>query len=474
MSGNLKRATIIGAGPAGLTAGYLLQKNGYEVVILEKDSTYVGGLARTVVKDGYRFDIGGHRFFTKSDRVKQFWEEIFSNRLIKRNRLSRILFRGKYFNYPLDLANVIKNVSFFETFKFGISYIWSHLFFKSDVKTFEQWVQKNFGNQLYLAFFKSYTEKVWGRPCSQISSDWAAQRINGLSIFSIIKSLFSKFFGINIRDETKSLISNFDYPRKGPGEMWEECRDQFIKLGGKLILGAEVKSIEQSEQLWKVFFKKNQMTIFNESEICISSMPLPFLIRNLSPSASDDAIIASTELSHRDFITVAVMFEGENTFQDNWIYLHDSNIKAARIQNYRNWSMEMVPNEKSVCLGLEYFCQHNDSFWELSDDKLQRVAKEDLKNLGFIIPESARFEVIKVKEAYPVYCNNYSSKVEILKNEILKRNGLYVVGRNGMHRYNNQDHSIMTSILTVENIVNGTNIYDPWNVNQDAVYIEKN
>ncbi|MCF8058898.1 MAG: NAD(P)/FAD-dependent oxidoreductase [Bacteriovoracaceae bacterium] len=463
---------IIGAGPAGLTAGHLLSEKGFQVFIYESHPHLVGGLSKTVNFNGFSFDLGGHRFYTKAPEVAEYWHSILGDKFMKRSRLSRIYYNQTFFQYPLRLADVLKNLSWWRGFTFLTSYLKVKVFPIKEIVSFEDWVTANFGKGLYQAFFKSYTEKVWGRACHEISKDWAAQRINNLNISKIIIQFLKGIFGIKDKEVIKSLIDSFDYPEKGPGMLWETVKERIEDHGGQVFLGAEVTGIEQSDRKWTVTLANG--TKGPKAEHIISTCPLKQLLENLTPSVSEKIKDELSLISYRDFLTVVLMFKKKESFPDNWIYIHDDRVKVARIQNYKNWSPHMVPSDDYTSYGLEFFCQKDDELWALSDEKLKELAIKEVKIIGLpFSDEELEAQVIRMPYAYPVYDHEHQKRSLLIREELKKYPNLHLIGRNGMHRYNNQDHSIKTAMLVVNNIIKGKEEYDPWKVNQDAIYLEE-
>jgi protoporphyrinogen oxidase len=468
---------IIGAGPAGLTASYELMKHGVTTTVVEKDSRYVGGLARTVEHKGYRFDIGGHRFFSKNEEVEGLWTEILGPELLTRDRLSRIYYQGRYFAYPLKAANALWNLGPVETVRCMASYARARVQPVRAPRSFEDWVRNQFGWRLYSIFFKTYTEKVWGISTKELSADWAAQRIKGLDMWLVLKSaLLPKRKPSNRGDLVTTLIDSFRYPRLGPGQMWERVAEIHQEKGRPVLLGRSVERIEHEGGFVRAVITKTESGAIEKHQGTdfISSMPIRELISRLEPAAPEKVRRAADSLSYRDFISVAVMIDRRDLFPDNWIYVHDPSVKVGRIQNFKNWSPDMVPDQSKTCLGLEYFCFEGDGLWSSTDEELIDRARKELAHLGMCQPEEV-FDgvVVRQKKAYPVYDDVYEAKVNVIR-EYLRTSlpNLHLAGRNGMHKYNNQDHSMMTALLVARNIATGGG-FDPWKVNADAVYHEE-
>lgn len=472
-----QKVICIGAGPAGLTAAYLLSKKDYNCLVLEKDADYVGGISRTVCHKGFRVDIGGHRFFSKSAQVEALWDEILGDDFIKRPRKSRIFYQKKFFSYPLKPFEALFKLGLFETIRVIFSYLWIKCFPIKKVKSFEDWVSNQFGRRLFQIFFKTYTEKVWGMSCQKISSDWAAQRIKGLSVKSLLLDAFTFSKKKNKGDAIiKTLIDSFRYPRLGPGMMWEAAAKKITDLGNSIHLDAAVIKLQQGkDDLWQVTYLQNGQKHQTTATSLISSMPVRELIHALDASVPQNIIDAANALNYRDFLIVALVIDEIGNFDDNWIYIHDSSVKVGRIQNFRSWSADLIPEEKANCYGMEYFCFENDGLWQMSDEQLIQLAKKEVIQIG-LVDESLIREgfVIRQAKAYPVYDENYKENVSIIR-DYLERHfkGLHLVGRNGMHKYNNQDHAMMTAMLTAENILAANNQHDVWAVNEDALYHEQ-
>ncbi len=468
----MSKVIIVGAGPAGLTAAAELIEKGHRVVILEKDPEYVGGIARTVHYKNYRFDIGGHRFFSKSSEVTEWWQRRLPNDFIKVRRLSRIFYNGTFFDYPLKAFNALFGLGVWTSFLCVMSYIWARVNPIKPEKSFADWVSNRFGRRLFSIFFKTYTEKVWGMPCEEINADWAAQRIKGLSLLSAIWNALipQRKKG---SDTIKTLIDQFEYPRLGPGMMWEKTRDDIRQSGNQVLLGMNVVRIHRdgNRVLSVVTRDANKVETEWAADQFIISMPLRETIRAIVPSLGLEAQAAANKLTYRDFLTVALMVKKANLFPDNWIYVHDASVKLGRIQNFNNWSPEMVPVEGVTCLGLEYFCFENDDLWAMSDADLIALGTRELAQLGLVNAADV-FDgaVVRMPKAYPIYDAEYSQTVETLRQSLGQLENLQVVGRNGMHKYNNQDHSMMTALLAARNI-DGSH-YNLWQVNTDAEYHE--
>jgi len=464
---------IIGAGPAGLTAGYLLSKAGIKVDIFETDPRYVGGISRTVVYKGFRFDIGGHRFYSKSSAIENLWSEILEDDMITRDRLSRILYKGKFYSYPLVAGEVINNLGKLESILSVASYLKAKLLPSPEPTNLEEWVIRKFGSRLYRTFFKTYTEKVWGRPCNEIAADWAAQRIKGLSLTTAaLASLRSKTPRTQSEDRSqaiKTLIKTFRYPRLGPGMMWEAMAERIRSLGGQVFHSSRIERINHDpiKGVW-------HLDSHGPYQHVVNSSPLSSTIAALNTPLPEEAISAANNLTYRDFLLVALVLRPGSTFPDQWLYIHDPNLKVGRIQNFQNWSPEMVDGSGHMCYGMEYFCFKDDALWRLTDQELISLATQELIDLGLAkTGDVVDGCVVKQPKAYPVYDDQYQSRIDTIKGALAKHcPGLHQVGRNGMHRYNNQDHSMMSAILTAENIINNQYLSDPWSVNQDAEYIE--
>lgn len=472
---------IIGAGPAGLTAGYLLtQKSELKTRILEVHPTKVGGISRTEEYKGYLFDIGGHRFFSKAQQVEDLWREILPDDFLLRPRKSSIYYKAKFYSYPLRAFEALWNLGFWESGLCVISYAVARLRPILPVKSFRDWVTNQFGARLFRIFFKTYTEKVWGISCDKISADWAAQRIRGLNLAKAILSGLSRSLGLSKlmggQPKIKTLIEEFRYPRRGPGLLWSAAAQKIKAQGGTIEMGIKATRFEWDtvKQLWIVTAVDGDghQKLYSAAHI-ISSAPLSETIPTITPLPTSSVL--AEKLGYRDFLTVALMLKTPASFLDNWIYVHDPDVKVGRIQNFASWSPEMIPEAGHGCLGLEYFCQVGDPLWSMTDVGLINLAKDEVVKLGLATMDQIEDGcVVRQPKAYPVYDDNYGQIVMAIRHEFAESYPTFhMVGRNGMHKYNNQDHAMMTAMLTVENILSGTRKFDVWAVNVDAEYHEE-
>ena len=471
----LPDVVIIGAGPAGLTAAFELTRRGCASTVLEADDV-VGGISRTVERDGWRFDIGGHRFFTKVKEVNDLWFEILgAGEFLQRPRMSRIYYRGKLYDYPIKPVNALRNLGFIEAVRCMISYVAVKFRPPKDQTTLEGYIVANYGWRLYQHFFKTYSEKLWGVPASEMSADFGAQRIKGMSLWQAVwEPTRAKIFGR--RDKAKqvtSLIEEFNYPKYGPGEMWEKAAEQVAAAGTKVTFDSVVTKVSlENGRAVSVSAESNGITSTYPCTDVISSMPMGALLAAMDPPPPAEVLAAAHDLRYRDFMTVALVVPQEYSFPDNWIYIHDPGVQVGRIQNFGSWSPYLV-KEGRTCLGLEFFVNEHDEMWDKSDDDLVAQAKDELQRLG--LGDGARVEagyVVRMPKAYPVYDDFYKANVEVMRRWLdADAPNVYPVGRNGMHRYNNQDHSMYTAMLSVENIFGAD--HDVWTVNVAAEYHEE-
>ncbi|SDX66433.1 UDP-galactopyranose mutase [Modestobacter sp. DSM 44400] len=468
---------VIGAGPAGLTAAHELTRRGLPVTVLEADDV-VGGISRTVEREGWRFDIGGHRFFTKVPAVEAWWHAVLTDdEFLSRPRMSRILYAGTLFDYPLKPMNALRSLGVVEAVRCVASYVQAQVRPPADQSHFEGWVSARFGRRLYEMFFKTYTEKVWGMPATEIQADWAAQRIKDLSLGTAI--LHALRPGRHTTTVT-TLIEEFQYPKTGPGLMWERATEQVRAAGGVVRMRTAVTALHREDG--RVTAVTTQTTDdtgqptaghrLPAAEV-ISSMPLPELVLAMDPPAPEHVQVAARALSHRDFLTVALVVPESAGFPDNWIYVHSPEARVGRVQNFGSWSPYLVKDGRT-CLGLEYFVDEGDDLWESPDDDLIVLATKELDLLGLVQAGSVeRGYVVRMPKAYPVYDKGYDRQVDLIRAWLAEAAvNVHPVGRNGMHRYNNADHSMVTAMLTVENIVDDAQ-HDVWSVNVEEDYHEQ-
>jgi protoporphyrinogen oxidase len=467
------RVVIIGAGPAGLTAAYeLVTRYGITSTVLEADDV-VGGISRTAERDGWRFDIGGHRFFTKVKEVEALWHEILPDEdFMLRPRMSRIFYRGKYYDYPLKASNALGNLGLVESGLSIASYVRARIWPPKDQSTLEGWVVARFGWRLYQHFFKTYNEKLWGVPVSKLPADFAAQRIKNLSLFNAaVNAVLPRR---NQKDIT-SLIEEFQYPKFGPGMMWERCRDLIEAKGCTVVMNSRVTGIRHADGAATAVTAEAADGASTEypCDHVISSMPISQLMATMSPAGSHTANDAAADLRYRDFLTVALVVPAESGFPDNWIYVHSDDVQVGRIQNFGSWSPHLV-KEGRTCLGLEFFVFEGDETWNRSDEDLVEQGKRELGILGLVDPAKVEAGyVVRMPKAYPFYDERYKANVAKIVEWLTENTpNVHPVGRNGMHRYNNQDHSMLTAMLTAENIALGTR-HDVWSVNVEEEYHEE-
>jgi protoporphyrinogen oxidase len=467
----------IGAGPAGLTAARHLARSGIAVTVLEQDPQHVGGISRTETYRGFRFDVGGHRFFSRSAEIEALWDEILPGEFLTQPRKSRIFYNGRLFEYPLQALDALAKLGPVESARCVASYLRARCFPVRTPATFEQWVSNEFGARLYAIFFQAYTEKVWGLKGEEISADWAAQRIKGLSLGTALRQALLPRRRAARHDGPKSLIEQFRYPRLGPGQLWEAAAGQVGDAGGDVLLDRRVDGLEHdpASGRWRVSARDRHGGRHEYSaDQLISSAALSDLVKHIRPAAPAAVLAAARRLRYRDFITVALIVRDAACFDDHWIYIHDENVQVGRIQNFRAWSPDLVPDPDLNCLGLEYFCFRGDGLWDADDAALIALARRELQQLGLVDEEHVvDGTVIRQARAYPVYDADCEANLACIR-EWLQASwpSLHVVGRNGMHRYNNQDHAMMTALLSAENILAGERRWDVWRVNQDAEYLE--
>jgi len=483
------QVVIVGAGPAGLTGAYQLVKHDVDVTVLEGDSM-VGGISRTAEREGWRFDIGGHRFFTKVPEIEALWHEILPDGdFIMRPRMSRIFYNGKLYDYPLKATNALRNLGVLEAVRCVLSYIWVRLHPPKDQSNFENWVAARFGWRLYRIFFKTYTEKVWGMPATEIQADWAAQRIKNLNL---LNAVLNAVVPRRNQKDIASLIEEFQYPKYGPGMMWETCARKVRAAGGAVVLEEKVRTVHREPGRGAVGVTTEVIGGYGPgagapepsrtdlgsvqhypADHVVSSMALPSLVLAMDPPAPQHVQDAARALSFRDFLTVALVVPESAGFPDNWIYIHSPEVNVGRIQNYGSWSPYLV-KEGRTCLGLEYFVTVGDHLWTMADADLVALGARELAQLGLVTTQDVeRAFVVRMPKAYPVYDDTYAASVETIRKWLRAEvPNVHPVGRNGMHRYNNQDHSMLTAVLTAENIATGST-HDVWTVNVEADYHEQ-
>ena len=430
----------------------------------------MGGIARTVNYKGYRFDIGGHRFFTKVKRVDALWDEILGDELLLRPRLSRIYFNEKFFSYPLKPLDAFMKLGPAESMACVASLLASKVRPIKDESHFDAWVINRFGRRLFDTFFRSYTEKVWGVPCSEIKAEWAAQRIKSLSLTGVILNAFFK------SGDHTSLIELFKYPRYGPGQMWETCRDKVLASGGEVKTGMQVVRLNHDGRRVETLTARDawgkEHTI--RAKHFVSSMALKDLFECISPAAASRVADSAGRLRYRDFILVALIINRAESFPDNWIYVHSPKVKVGRIQNFKNWSPDLVPEPGTTCLGLEYFCFENDELWRTPDSDLISNAARELREVSLMTTRDQVLDgcVVRMEKTYPMYVGDtFREDIRTMKEYLTSFDNLHCCGRNGQHRYNNQDHSMYTACLAVENMLGAH--HDIWNVNVERVYHEE-
>jgi protoporphyrinogen oxidase len=464
----LKRVVVLGAGPAGLAAAYELARGGRAVTVLER-AGQVGGLARTETYRGFRFDMGGHRFYTKSDEVSRFWAEALGPDFLLRPRLSRIYYRNRFFQYPLQAMDTLRGLGPLEAALSVGSFLRRRVRPLAVEDSFEGWVTNRFGDRLFRTFFEGYTEKVWGIPCSELRAEWAAQRIKDLSLWRVLLRAFG-FGGAAVR----SLIERFHYPRLGPGMMWEAVARSAQAAGATLRLGADVVRIERTDTRVEAVVVATPLGEDRiETAQLVTSIPLRTFVRLLDPPPPEAVRQAAAQLRHRDYLTVCLILRRPHVFPDNWIYVHEPGVRVARIQNYKNWSADMVPDPARTSLGLEYFCQEGDDLWARTDAELVDLATRELHQIGLADPGDVEDGcVFRVKEAYPVYDSAYGEHLALVRSFVEGITNGQTIGRNGLHRYNNQDHAVLSGLLAARNLLQGRR-FDVWSIGSDADYFEE-
>ena len=466
----MDRTVVIGAGPAGLAAAHELSVLGREAMVLEKDDQ-VGGIARTVVYRGYRFDIGGHRFFTRAPSIQRLWEEAMGDDFLVRPRLSRIHYNDRFFHYPLKPVEALLGLGPIEALRILVSYMRARAFPIDDERSFEDWVVNRFGRRLFEIFFQTYTEKVWGRPCSKIGAEWAAQRIKNLDLVAAVRNAL--LGGRGDGELVTTLIDRFHYPRLGPGMMWERWTERLVRNGIEVRKGSEVTALDHVGG--RVVAARTRTADGANGSVkgahFISTMPIRELVHALRPPPPPEVVAAADRLQYRDFLTVVLIVDAEELFPDNWIYIHSPDVRVGRIQNFKNWSPEMVPDPSTTSLGLEYFVHEGDDLWSMTDDELIALGASETARLGLVEESRVRDgAVVRVRKAYPVYDGDYREALATIRDWLSTLDNLQLAGRNGQHRYNNQDHSMLTGILAARNVAGAR--HDIWSVNVEEEYHE--
>jgi protoporphyrinogen oxidase len=467
-NGPSRTAVVIGAGPAGLTAAWELLRHGVRPVVLEQGDD-VGGLARTAQYRGFHFDLGGHRFFTKVPEVQALWHALLGPDLLRRPRLSRIYYRGRFFHYPLRPVNALVGLGGWQSVRVGLSYLKWQVRPHAREDTFEEWVTNRFGRRLFLHFFKAYTEKVWGVPCSELRAEWAAQRIKDLSLRTALVSMF-----VRPTRTITTLIEEFDYPRLGPGMMWRTLADRVTAEGGTVRLGSPVTRVHRDgDTVTGVTTMTGGAPEHIAADFVVSTMPVSHLVRRIDPPPPTAVLDAAGSLRYRDFLTVCLIVKRADVFPDNWIYVHDPEVQVGRIQNFKNWSPAMVPDPARTSLGLEYFCDEGDALWRLPDAELVRLGARELARIGLVREDEVEDGcVARVPQAYPIYDRDYAAHLDAVRAFVDGLGGLRTAGRNGLHRYNNQDHAMVTGMLAARALAAGET-HDVWSVNTEQEYLEE-
>ncbi len=466
-----KHVAVIGAGPAGLACARTLLlkgKDSYSVTLYEKENQ-AGGLAKTIVRNGYRFDIGGHRFYTKIPQVKTLYQTLLGNDMLVRKRMSRIYYQGKYYSYPLELHNVITNIGFQKTASILISYVQRQFHRYRKETNFAEWVSNRFGDELFSIFFKSYTEKVWGIPTSKLSAQWAKQRIQN---FSLPKAVISALLHTN-PFSVKTIISEFLYPKLGPGMFYEKMAKEIRSLGGIVRFNHDVIGFrKQGSRLTHIEVKTPQSRAIEQCDAVVTTMPLhKFLFLSHPPKK---ILRDAKTLRFRSFIAINFIIRG-SPFPDNWIYIHDPSVRVGRIQNYANWSSYMTKDARHSPITMEYFCNENDEFWNKKDEALIRIAQSEAENISLFSKTSVSDGfVVRVPDAYPIYSIDYDTPLRCARTYLESFSNLFTCGRGGLFRYNNMDHSMMTGMLVAENILDHTHMHNVWNIHDETYLEEKN
>lgn len=459
---------ILGAGPAGLGAAYELARHHVRCALLEKH-TMVGGLARTLTYEGYRFDVGPHRFFTKNDTVNRFWHKVLGADFIRVPRLTRIYYLDRFFYYPLKPFNALLGLGVGRSVAAFASYLHARIFLRGrEARTFEEWIVGRFGRRLYEAFFKTYTEKVWGIPCSQIGAEWAAQRIRGLNLWQAVKNAF---FGNS--GKVKTLTDYFHYPRRGAGMLYDKMADYIRAAGNPIQLGTGVEAIlRKGDRVTAIRCAGGRQFDVDPGDHVLSSIPLTEFVAKLTPAAPPEVLEAAARMKYRDHITINLLYQGDNPFPDNWIYVHSARVQMARLTNYANFSPDMVPAPGCHGLGVEYFCFREDAIWQKSDDDLIKLAIEELTLMRLIKPENVRGGfVIRELDSYPAYYAGFQPYYETIKRYVRSLTNVQMIGRGGMFKYNNQDHAVLSGLLAARNLVGER--HDLWEINAEDEYLEE-
>jgi protoporphyrinogen oxidase len=459
---------ILGGGPAGLAAAYALSKRRRPAIVFE-GSDMLGGISRTVEYKGYRFDIGGHRFFTKFDEVQRLWDEVLGDEFLVRPRLSRIYYRKRFFDYPLRASNALRNLGILEAARFLASYAHARTGGDAD-EHFEAWVSSRFGRRLFDIFFRSYTEKVWGIPCSEIGAEWASQRIKNLSLGVAVRNAL--FGASGTGRDVASLIDCFHYPRLGPGMMYERMGARAEEMGAEICMRTRAVAVQrEGRRVTAVEVEGPGGRTRIPGQHFISSIPLTELVERMTPAAPPDVLASARALTYRHLLTIDLIVDAPELFPDTWIYVHSPDLQVGRIQNFGNWSPEMIPDPRTSALGLEYFVSDGDPLWTASDEELIVFGSEELRRTGLL--GRARIvdgTAVRAPRAYPIYRIGYRPHLERVVEFVRGFENLQAVGRYGMFKYNNADHSILTALLAVENIEGAT--HDLWAVNTDSDYHE--